>query len=72
LQLLATERPTHRGRGEGPGLQAKKTIAELQDAKKNREAVSGIFVFWKDCEPVEFGNFKRIDSDYYRTVDRAL
>ena len=50
---------------------AKKAIAELQEAKKNREAVSGIFVFAKGCEPVEFGNFKRIDNDYYCTVDKS-
>jgi hypothetical protein len=40
----------------------KKAIAELQEAKKNREAVSGIFVFAKGSEPVEFGNLKRIDK----------
>jgi hypothetical protein len=50
---------------------AKKAIAELQEAKKNREAVSGIFVFAKGCEPVEFGNFKRIDNDFYCTVDKS-
>jgi hypothetical protein len=50
---------------------AKKAIAELQEAKKNREAVCGVFVFAKRCEPVEFGNFKRIDNDYYCTVDKA-
>jgi hypothetical protein len=49
----------------------KKAIAELQEAKKNREAVSGIFVFAKGCEPVEFGNFKRIDNDFYCTVDKS-
>jgi hypothetical protein len=48
----------------------KKAIAELQEAKKNREAVSGIFVFAKGCEPVEFGNFKRIDNDFYCTADK--
>ena len=51
---------------------AKKAVAELQDAKKNREAVSGIFVFAKGCEPVEFGNFKRIDNDFYCTADKAV
>jgi hypothetical protein len=50
---------------------AKKAIAELQEAKKNRDAVSGIFVFAKGCEPVEFGNFKRIDNDFYCTVDKS-
>jgi hypothetical protein len=29
-------------------------------------------VFAKGCEPVEFGNFKRIDNDYYCTVDKAV
>ncbi|MCI0640805.1 MAG: hypothetical protein L0Y72_02430 [Gemmataceae bacterium] len=50
---------------------AKKAIAELQEAKKNRGAVSGIFVFAKGCEPTEFGNFKRIDNDFYITVDKS-
>src|SRR5205823_940920 len=49
----------------------KKAIAELQEAKKNREAVSGIFIFAKGNEPVEFGNFKRIDNDFFCTVDKA-
>jgi hypothetical protein len=51
---------------------AKKAVAELQEAKKNREAVSGIFVFAKGCEPAEFGNFKRIENDYYCTVDKSI
>jgi hypothetical protein len=42
----------------------------LQEAKKNRDAVSGIFVFAKGCEPVEFGNLKRIENDYFCTVDK--
>src|SRR5262249_33147248 len=50
---------------------AKKATSELQEAKKNREAVSGIFVFAKGCEPVEFGNFKRVDNDFYCTVDKS-
>jgi hypothetical protein len=50
---------------------AKKAIAELQEAKKNREAVSGIFVFAKGCEPIEFGNFKRVDNDFYCTADKS-
>jgi hypothetical protein len=50
---------------------AKKAIAELQEAKKNRDAVSGIFIFAKGCEPVEFGNFKRIDNDFYCTADKS-
>ena len=50
---------------------AKTAIAELQEAKKNREAVTGIFVFAKGCEPVEIGNFKRIDNDFYCTADKS-
>lgn len=50
---------------------SKKAVAELQEAKKNREAVSGIFVCSQACEPVEFGNFKRIDNDFYVTVDKS-
>lgn len=49
----------------------KKAVAELQDAKKNREAVSGVFVFAKGSEPIEIGNFKRIDNDFYCTVDKS-
>jgi hypothetical protein len=49
----------------------KKAAAELLEAKKNRDAVSGIFVFAKGCEPIEFGNFKRIENDYYCTVDKT-
>jgi hypothetical protein len=50
---------------------AKEAIAELQKAKKNREALSGIFVFAKGCEPREFGDFHRIDNDFYCTVDKS-
>src|SRR5262249_18800498 len=32
---------------------------------------SGIFVFAKGCEPVEFGNFKRIDNDFFCTVEKS-
>jgi uncharacterized protein YicC (UPF0701 family) len=52
-------------------IAAKKAIAELQEAKKNRDAVSGIFVFAKGCEPAEFGNYRRIDNDFYCTADKA-
>jgi len=50
---------------------AKDAIAELQKAKKNREAVAGIFVFAKGCEPPEFGNFRRVDNDFYCTADKS-
>jgi hypothetical protein len=48
----------------------KQAIDELHEAKKNRQAVSGIFVFSKGCEPIEFGDFKRIENDFYCTVDK--
>jgi hypothetical protein len=44
--------------------------AELQKAKKNRDAVSGIFVFSKGQEPVEVGDFLRIGEDFFCTADR--
>lgn len=43
---------------------------ELQRAKKNREAVSGIFVFSKGCEPPELPDFRRVGEDFYCTVDK--
>lgn len=45
-------------------------IDELQEAKKNREASSGIFVFARGCEPCEVGDFRRIGEDFYVTVQR--
>jgi hypothetical protein len=51
-------------------LRLKDAIDELQDAKKNREAACGIFVFARGCEPPEIGDFRRIGEDFYVTVDR--
>lgn len=51
-------------------LRLKDAIDELQEAKKNREAVSGIFVFARGTEPVEVGDFRRIGEDFYVTVDK--
>ncbi len=48
----------------------KKAMAELQEAKKNREATCGIFVFAKGCEPPEVGDFHRIGDDFFCTVDK--
>jgi hypothetical protein len=48
----------------------KDTIDELQEAKKNREAISGIFVFARGTEPAEIGDFRRIGEDFYVTVDK--
>lgn len=51
-------------------LRLKDAIDELQEAKKNREAVSGIFVFARGTEPAEIGDFRRIGEDFYVTVDK--
>ena len=51
-------------------VRLKDAIDELQEAKKNREAVSGIFVFVRGAEPVEIGDFRRIGEDFYVTVDK--
>lgn len=53
------------------GYKLKDAVSELQKAKKNREASSGIFVFAKGCEPAEVGNFRRIGDDFYCTADKA-
>jgi hypothetical protein len=46
--------------------------AELQRAKKTRQAVCGIFAFAKGCEPPEVADFHRIGEDFYCTIDRDL
>jgi hypothetical protein len=51
-------------------LRLKDAIDELQEAKKNREAVSGIFVFARGTEPAEIVDFRRIGEDFYVTVDK--
>jgi hypothetical protein len=51
-------------------LRLKDTIDELQEAKKNREASCGIFVFASGCEPAEMSDFRRIGEDFYVTVDK--
>jgi hypothetical protein len=48
----------------------KEALNELQKAKKNREAVCGIFVFAKGCEPPEVGDFRPSGDDFYCTVDK--
>jgi hypothetical protein len=48
----------------------KDAIDELQEAKKNREANCGIFVFARGGEPAEIGDFRRIGEDFYVTVDK--
>lgn len=51
-------------------VKLKAAIDELQEAKRNREAVSGIYVFAKGCEPAEVGDFHRIGEDFYCTIDK--
>jgi hypothetical protein len=51
-------------------LRLKDAIDEMQEAKKNREADCGIFVFARGCEPTEIGDFRRIGEDLYVTVDQ--
>jgi len=50
----------------------RKAIEELKEAKDNRSADCGIFVFAKGCEPVEMGDFRIDGDDYYCTVDEAM
>lgn len=51
-------------------VRLKDAIDELQEAKKNREAVCGIFVFARGTEPAEVGDFRRIGEDFFVTVDK--
>lgn len=51
-------------------MRLKEAIDELQDAKRNRRAAIGIFVFARGCEPNEVGDFRRVGEDFYCTVDR--
>ena len=43
----------------------KAAIDELKLAKKNRDAVAGIFVFEANTAPVEVGNFLKIGNDFF-------
>ncbi len=51
-------------------LSLKKAKEELANAKENRGAAIGIFVWAKGCEPVEVGDFRMIDDDFYCTADK--
>jgi hypothetical protein len=51
-------------------VRLKDAIDELQEAKKNREAACGIFIFARGTEPAEVGDFRRIGEDFYITVDK--
>jgi hypothetical protein len=48
----------------------KKASEELANAKENRGATIGIFVWAKGCEPPEVGDFRMIDGDFYCTADK--
>jgi len=49
----------------------KDAIEELKQAKENRHADCGIFVFAKGYEPVEMGDFKIDGNDFLCTVDEV-
>ena len=44
-------------------------IKELKEAKENRKADCGIFIFAKGYEPIEMGDFKINGNDFFCTVD---
>lgn len=50
-------------------LPLKKAREELTDAKKNRRAAIGIFIWAKGCEPPEVGDFRMSEDDFYCTAD---
>jgi hypothetical protein len=50
-------------------VRLKDAIDEMQEAKQNRSATIGIYVFAKGCEPPEVGDFRRVGEDFYCTVD---
>ena len=50
-------------------VKLKDARTELQDAKANRKAAIGIFVWSRGTEPTEVGDFRRIGDDFYVTVD---
>ena len=51
------------------GYTMKKTLEEMDRAKRNRGAEIGIFLFCKGCEPIEAGDFYRSGNDFIVTVD---
>jgi len=51
-------------------VKLKDARSELQEAKTNRKAAIGIYVWSRGTEPTEVGNFRRIGDDFYVTVDR--
>lgn len=53
-------------------VKLKDAIEEMKEAKENRNADCGIFVFAKGYEPLEIGDFKIDGNDIYCTVDEGL
>ena len=53
----------------GQSYTMKDAMAELKEAKENRGADAGIFVFAKGYEPIEIGDFKMDGFDFYCTVE---
>jgi hypothetical protein len=51
------------------GIKLKDAADELKDAKENRDADVGIYVFAKGYEPPEVGDFLYKGNDFYVTVD---
>jgi hypothetical protein len=51
-------------------VRLKDAIDELNEAKKNRDATVGIYVFAKGCEPPEVGDFRRVGEDFFCSVDK--
>lgn len=50
-------------------VKLKDARSELQEAKVNRKAAVGIFVWSRGTEPTEVGDFRRIGDDFFVTVD---
>lgn len=48
----------------------KEAIEELAEAKANRQAKVGVFVFVEGRQPAEVKGFKRIGEDYYVTISK--
>lgn len=48
----------------------KDAIEELREAKENRQAKVGVFIFIEGRQPKEIKGFKRIGEDYYVTISK--
>lgn len=56
----------------GQSYKMKDAISELNEAKENRKADCGIFVFAKGYQPVEMGDFKVDGNDFYCTDEKCM